>query len=239
MSFGDKNFTYGPRIVKDGLVFYMDAANPNCYISGNTTCNDLISNVSGTLINGTGFSTENNGSWSFDGSDDNINCGRVTDIEVQTLSYSMWIKRPDNRNQCVFMKGISSNRGLAVWITSADLLVCQAGNFTNDSYYGSQVASLATYIPLDTWGHIAFTHEQTATGATQKIYINGILRNTYISTTVPYIISYPGTNLYFGQRNNDTYRFVGNIPNVKIYNRALSQSEITRNYNSLKGRFGL
>ena len=239
MGFGDKNFTYGPKIVKDGLILYMDAANPRSYISGNTTCNDLVSSSVGTLENGVGFSIENNGAWSFDGSDDNINCGRVTDIEVQTLSYSMWIKRTDNRNQCVFMKGISSNRGLAVWITSADLLVCQAGNFTNDSYFGSQVSSLATYIPLDTWGYIAFTHEQTATGATQKIYINGILRNTYISTTVPYIISYPGTNLYFGQRNNATYRFAGDISNVKIYNIALTQEEVQQNYNTLKPRFGL
>ena len=61
------SFSYSPSIIKDGLVFYVDAANPNSYISGNTTTNDLISNVSGTLINGVGFSTENNGSWDFDG----------------------------------------------------------------------------------------------------------------------------------------------------------------------------
>ena len=30
------------NIVTDGLVFYVDAANPNSYISGNTTTNDLI-----------------------------------------------------------------------------------------------------------------------------------------------------------------------------------------------------
>ena len=48
--------TVGSKIVKGGLVFYMDAANPNCYISGNTTCNDLTSSISGSLENGVGFS---------------------------------------------------------------------------------------------------------------------------------------------------------------------------------------
>jgi len=173
--------------------------------------------------------------WSMylDGIDDSITCGRVEDMEVETLTYSVWIKPGGyNRNTCILMKGSSTNRGIAFWITNTNVLVCQAGNFTNDSYFGNQVASLPTYIPVDTWGHIAFTHEQTGTGATQKIYINGILRNTYTSTTVPYTISYLGTDLYLGRRNNDTYHFIGNIDDVAVWNTALDADTITSIYNS-------
>ena len=31
-----------PKIVTDGLVFYVDAANPNSYVSGNTTVDSLV-----------------------------------------------------------------------------------------------------------------------------------------------------------------------------------------------------
>ena len=79
------SFAYSPSIIKDGLVFYMDAANPSCYISGNTTCNDLVSTVSGTLENGTEFSTENSGSWSFDGSDDKIELTSGLDLNLKII----------------------------------------------------------------------------------------------------------------------------------------------------------
>ena len=175
--------------------------------------------------------------WSmyFDGFDDYVDCGRVADMEVQTLSWSVWIKPGGYaRNTCIFMKGSSTNHGLSMWITNSDVLVCQAANVTNDSYNNSQVASLPTYIPLNTWGHIAFTHEQTATGATQKIYINGILRNTYINTPapvdLPYTISYPGNDLYLGQRNNGTYDYIGNMDDVAFWDTVLDEDTVESIY---------
>ena len=50
----------------------MDAANPNSYVSGSTTTNSLVSNVTGSLINDTDFSPDNQGYWVFDGTDDYI-----------------------------------------------------------------------------------------------------------------------------------------------------------------------
>ena len=35
------------------------------------------------------------------------------------------------------------------------------------------------------------------------------------------------------------HEWLGNISNVKIYNRELSSDDVIRNYNALKGRFGL
>jgi hypothetical protein len=33
--------------------------------------------------------------------------------------------------------------------------------------------------------------------------------------------------------------FNGNVGNVQIYNRALTQAEITQNFNALRGRYGI
>ena len=63
-------FRYSPKIVTDGLVLYYDGANPQCYVSGDTTSNDLsITQSNGILTNGVTYDTDNNGSWVFDGID--------------------------------------------------------------------------------------------------------------------------------------------------------------------------
>jgi hypothetical protein len=66
-------------------------------------------------------------------------------------------------------------------------------------------------------------------------YINGVQTNTASSTLTS------ATNVssigYDTSRNN--YPFKGNISQALIYNRALSQSEITQNYNAIKVRYGL
>ena len=61
------SFTYSPKIVTDGLVFYVDAANPNSYVSGSTTTNSLVGDISDSLLNGVNFSPNSQGIWVFDG----------------------------------------------------------------------------------------------------------------------------------------------------------------------------
>ena len=51
-------FRYSPKIVTDGLVLYLDAANPKSYVSGSTLWNDLtINSNNGVLTNGPTFSS--------------------------------------------------------------------------------------------------------------------------------------------------------------------------------------
>ena len=62
---------YSPKIVTDGLVLALDAANRKSYNSGSTTWYDLSgNNNNGTLYNGPTFNSANSGSIVFDGVDD-------------------------------------------------------------------------------------------------------------------------------------------------------------------------
>jgi len=157
-----------------------------------------------------------NYSMSFDGSNDYIDCGVVN--QVQTFSVSMWVN-PLNwgATRCAIMQGQSSNYGMSFWFMIDGTLRCLGSNGTNDSYNGNIVVNADTYLPSGSWGHILFTHEQTGTGATQKIYINGILRNTYVSTTHPYTVNYLGNPLYIAKRNNNTYFWQGDIGPVALF----------------------
>ena len=49
--------SYSPNIVKDGLVFYVDPANPRSYVSGSSTVFNLITpGITGSIENETTFS---------------------------------------------------------------------------------------------------------------------------------------------------------------------------------------
>ena len=66
-------FSYSPKIIVDGLVLYLDAANSYSYVSGSLNWNDLSrSQTSGSLINGPTFNSGNGGSIVFDGADDYV-----------------------------------------------------------------------------------------------------------------------------------------------------------------------
>ena len=65
---------YGPRIVRNGLIMALDAADKNSYIGSGTVWNDVSGNGNnGTLTNGPTFSNANGGCIVFDGVDDYVN----------------------------------------------------------------------------------------------------------------------------------------------------------------------
>jgi hypothetical protein len=89
--------------------------------------------------------------------------------------------------------------------------------------YGTETAVYSGVVPdFDTWYHVAAVKDST----TIKIYVNGELKG---SKNVPGTISMPDAeNLYIGDDSLDGDRgaFNGLIDDLRIYNRALSSSEI-------------
>ena len=62
---------HSPNIVTDGIVLYLDAANPKSYPGSGTNWHDLTKNNSTfELVNGPTHTTNNSGSFSFDGTND-------------------------------------------------------------------------------------------------------------------------------------------------------------------------
>lgn len=95
------------------------------------------------------------------------------------------------------------------------------------------VGSLNYYYAKDTlnyntnnWGFLAATYD----GSIVKIYLNGNLDTTYTTTTS--YIGYSTLPLYLGWSGNGaTEHYKGKIDDIRIYNRALSATEIMTIYN--------
>jgi hypothetical protein len=228
------SFTYSPKIVTDGLVFYVDAANPNSYVSGNTTVDSLVSNVTGSLINDTDFSTDNQGSWVFDGTDDTVSISSMVAYSSDDPhTYSAWVCA----NNTSGYKWILNNGGG----TNGTSLIIYGGYMGFFWRGGGAVKQGIIPININTWYNLTVSYNGSA--GTYDMYVNGVLdtSSNTSSQTAGFGVSWVAGNStpIIGTWYNGGFDYNGKVSNVKVYNRALSSDEVLQNYNALKGRFGL
>ena len=97
-----------------------------------------------------------------------------------------------------------------------------------DSQYKS------SYIPtLNQYVHIVAT---VTGGKLCTVYANGIIVQQF---DYYYYHAQSPSTLAIGAFGTTIEPFLGSMPIVKIYNKALSQSEVIHNFNSVKSRFGI
>ena len=226
-------FNYSPKIVTDGLVLYLDAANSKSYVSGSTTWSDVSGNGNnGTLVNGPGYSSANNGSIVFDGVDDYVSYPTIT-FTNQPYTLEMWGKLPgpiDSSNRrTIFTRDSDIGEFSNTSVFRTTFILDSATTFLNFNF--STAGTIQLNIPF----HWVFTLDSSKQ---VMMYLNGNptpSANTQLTSYTNIVSSYNR----FGLRGSNARRYNGNLNINRIYNRALSQQEITQNYNALKGRFGL
>jgi hypothetical protein len=233
-------FSYSPKIITEGLVLYLDAANPYSYVSGSTSWNDISrGGNNGTLVNGPTFNSANGGSIVFDGVDDigflplTLDTSTNFTIDV-TAKCSTMIQDPSPQNrQTIWSLTTDTKYGyeildLEIW---NDGLSSFNGNGTS---YATPL--IQSFFPLNSNSVNNYTISKS--GSTQSWYINSTLRQNATQT-------YSTSSQYFklGSRGagstSANQQWNGLIYSVKIYNRALSAQEVLQNYNATKTRFGL
>jgi hypothetical protein len=228
----------GPgNIVTNGLVFYVDAANPTSYTSGSLNWNDLSrSSLSGSLVNGPTFSNSNAGSIVFDGVDDECNLGNIlfTASIANSCTFDIWFTPLDIRgNRYYFSKGsaASGTGGMTFALTST--AAGQRCRFQMDSSAPLRSPYIEFLTPTGSWLNLTLTYD----GAIVRGYQNSITSNNFTSSLAGPLASVT-TPIKLA---NDTFGATGNcyISNFKIYNRVLTSDEVLQNYNSQKSRFGL
>ena len=186
--------------------------------------NYIGGDVEGVLYNGVGFSTNFGGVWTFDGANDYISLGNVPrfDFDNGNFTISLWVKFSNITSQRTIITNYqNSATGWSIQLFGQRIGV----NLSGDAF------DISGSIPIvvDKWYSIVVTGRPNE----YKLFTDNIQDGPTYAGAVA--LSSIGSTL-IGQIVNAAW-FQGQISNVNIYSRALTEGERKFNYEALSPRF--
>jgi hypothetical protein len=225
--------SYSPRIITDGLIAHIDAANPKSYPRTGTAWKDLSENGNDAeLVNGPIFYDVNKGTIAFDEYDDFVSFGSKFNYTTENFSMSIWANfytlATANQGPPLFFNGGYLDYGYySIVGTDGAVFFC-----TNQPG-AIQCSTTPPIISINTWYNITFVRSSISNVG---IYVNGKFAGGNISNHTS-----PTSSPQDFILNSYNYYWSGGaiLSSFSVYNRALSEVEVLQNYNAIKGRFKL
>ena len=222
-----------PTYVTSGLLFYLDAGNATSYPGSGSTWTDLAgSGLTTTLYNSPTYSSANGGYLAFAPGSSQYGQTSASLATLSSWSLEVWHYYTATNTgslPCIITEVWSSTPiNFTLGSGSGSTSSLQVGYFNNGWFTTTGSYSL----PSVGWYHIVGTYD----GANLKLYVNNVLTQTSASTTAS-VSSALG--IRFMRRWDNPEYWGGYLAIIRIYNRALSATEVTTNYAASKARFGL
>ena len=207
---------------------------------------DSHSTNNGTLVGGVLQNQDGKiiKAYSFDGIDDNVDCGSDVSLQPTTaLTISCWIKPAEGQEK--YYDGESGNFGVAGSVDGADETSTWSwqlryGKSAEDTSLGFQLATnlgpkwatLNENLVANTWNYIVVTFN----GTTLKIYLNGVLKDTNeigkstinVNEANKILLGVAGWGV------SNTY-YTGLIDEFGIFGVELTSTEVLKLYNNSNG----
>jgi hypothetical protein len=250
---------FGRGIVRDGLVLDLDAGVRDSYPGSGTTWRDLsVYNENFTLYNSPTFSTNYGGELLFSGLNDyaRITTSSSIDSSASNGTIEVWFRTISSTLGVTYARLVSFSDATG---TGSDTTSTQGTNRDYDNYLclvkNNTAESLglwyknnpnafgpATLVNTNNYFNATITWSTSGSNMTFKFYLNG--SNTNTSTIAQSGYSTNATTITLGQNcagalTNPLENSSCAFSSFKLYNRALTASEIQQNYNALRNRFGL
>jgi len=254
LPFGTTSSRYsdrGENIVRDRLVIHLDAnysySQSDGYwydLSGNENNAEVTSNV----IYRQNYFGSHGGSLDFNGSGvrtATIKESPTTNISGGNFTISSWFYIPTvvditNLYYTIFafgtgVFGSQNSFYLKIWRSGIspgaiysrinDVVLIGTDGDDSTAYVGD------AYKASGRWTHFTFVEDN----GISYYYINGVQTGNKATPTIPSGHS----KISIGKGNDTAEQFVGEISTFSLYQKALTQEEITQNYNANRRRFGL
>lgn len=230
----------GPELASEGLILSLDAGSSRCFGPGQTSAKNIVTGgaVTGASGNpGTGAHTPNtanmpayNSAWGgvFDfAGGRGMNCDE--DLGTHTeFTFSLWFRLTsttlayfaDGRNNGGqwFILNYSSNRNY---------------EYTQQLSYNYGSPYLQSAVPTNEWIYLVVVSDPS----TARYYLNGTEVPDYDSQAS--VDEDLGVNYRIGTRYTTSNEWTGFMNQINIYNRVLSEDEITKNFWATRGRYGI
>jgi len=229
-------FANNAPIVTDGLVFYVDAGNSSSYPGSGGLVENLVSSSSMSLQNmdasnnpSSNYNSINGGILEFDGSNDHLSISGNDFAPLHSYSnftLNGWFKASSSQSSWV---------ALFCYANSSDnyLTLQRDGSSSRMKLYhgggGVALGNIYSTVFSGNWENITLTFSSGAV----VIYLNG----SQLTSSSGISLGSPSSHFFRIFSERSTLTTSGDFSNLSIYDRALSATEITQNYNALKNRF--
>lgn len=219
-------------IIQNGLVFNFDAKDAISYPGTGTAVYDITRNAAaGELVNSPTFNSA--GFFGFNGSSNYIRFPNTTALNSQTFSIEVWVKTNATTQSGFWFEKGQVNTQYSLFQNGTNIL-CRINN--GSTPVDTVSVTTANFMNTTSWFQVVFTF----TTGSQVCYINAVSRGTgTTSATVATNNEGMSIGVYGGYTGARGYYYNGNLAVARVYNRVLSGTEVTQNFNSLRARFAI
>jgi hypothetical protein len=227
------------NITTDGLVLYYDPSSASSYPGSGTTITDLSGNSRNGTMSNISFTSPY---FTYNGSSSQVSIADNAALEPGSGSFTMevWVNQSVLGNDVVL--GKFDNGGLTVDVsysirTTNTTYYAQigSGSGSGSTLFVNSTSSVGT---INTWYQIVYVFKN---GATKNLetFVNGASIGT-VSHNLSSILN-TSNSLYLGSYNGGEYSqwFDGKIGITRLYNIALTSSQVLQNFNADKSKYGL
>jgi hypothetical protein len=235
-----------------GLQLELDTANNSSYYGSGTIWYDLTDNNDADIVGGPTFiddpSSDEKNRFDFDGSDDHVNFTAANiDGNTETVTVEVLAKLTidlDTEADIGYM--IFGWNKYDVWtgpITGIGTHYPLGYNTSGSNLYGLNGSRLENLGINNNFIHYIFEMRSDVSFTNNKIYINGNLQTGLETIREGNGENASNRNFNNGQgriagwKFNNEYRIPMEISLFRVYNKALTQEEVTARYNAVNGRF--
>jgi hypothetical protein len=229
----------------------LDAGKQDSYPRSGTTWRDITGNSNNAnLLNSPTYSNTNGGGIIFDGIDDysnpNINHSYLSPSALEVVFNST---NHGSGKKTIF--GYRHNSGYSQ--PTIGSIYLESNTLTTSVITATQTYRTATFstpIQTNTTYHVVL-NKDTING-TLQLFVNGVAGTTQTFDSASYgqwttVGSFIGANILDIAKSTNTSAgqgwaadyFNGTIFKLAVYNRILSTTEISQNFNALRGRYGI
>jgi hypothetical protein len=227
------------NLTTNGLVLYYDPSSASSYSGSGTTITDLSGNGRNGTMSNISYTSPY---FAYNGSSSQISVADNALLEPGSGDWTMevWVNQAVSGNDVVLGKFDPGGQTVDVSYSIRT---------TGTTYYsqiGSGTGSGATLFQnstnhagtLNTWYQIVYVFTNVAANTFQT-FVNGSSIGS-VGHSLGSLLN-TSTNLYIGSYNNGEYPqyFDGKIGITRLYNRALTSTEVLNNYNVDKSKYGL
>ena len=221
---------YNPKIITDGLVLALDAANPKSYSGSGTTWIDMSGNGHNATLHSVTHSSANGGIFVISGSSSTFIDNNTIDLTSSDFTVFCATRHTNTGHNGRLIGGRNNNFLVGHWYQHSEAFFAEGwvGGYANNILAGAQ--SSTDWRVYHGCGNIS--------GNSYDFYVNDRTRTAGATqgSEGPDGLIIGKTLLY---SNADYESAEGEVSFVYYYNRVLTKAETMQNFNAVRGRFGL